>query len=123
MKKNFFSIVIIAISSATIFTACDPSVSERQYKDSVKLEKIKAEIQPPKDEPGVMVGGSKLVRSKNLFDNAASSADHTTFVAAIRGAQYGGILYGSGPFTIFAPTNAAFEKLSKGTVDELLKTI
>ena len=122
MKKNFFSLALIAASLTTILAACGESESERQYSDSVALEKIKAETKAPaKDEPGVMVGGSKLVRSKNLFDNAASSADHATFVAAIRGAEFGGILYGAGPFTIFAPTNAAFEKLTKGTVEDLLK--
>lgn len=120
MKKSFISIAA-TISLTTILAACGESVSERQYNDSVKLEKIKAESKTPQEEPGVMVGGAKLVKSKNLFDNAESSADHKTFVGAIRAAQYGGILYGSGPFTVFAPTDSAFAKLPKGTLENLLK--
>jgi uncharacterized surface protein with fasciclin (FAS1) repeats len=123
MKKHFFSLALIATTTAILFSACEDSESERQYKDSVALEKIKADSKAAaqQDETGVMVGKDKLVRSKNLFDNASASSDHTSFVTAIRGAIYGGILSGSGPFTVFAPTNEAFDKLPKGTLDELLK--
>lgn len=72
-------------------------------------------------EQGVMVGGAMMVPSKNIVENAAGSADHTTLVAAVKAAGLDGTLSGAGPFTVFAPTNAAFEKLPAGTVDNLLK--
>jgi uncharacterized surface protein with fasciclin (FAS1) repeats len=62
-----------------------------------------------------------MVPSKNIVENAAGSADHTTLVAAVKAAGLDGTLSGAGPFTVFAPTNAAFEKLPAGTVDNLLK--
>lgn len=70
---------------------------------------------------GVMVGGALMTPSKNIIDNAMSSKDHTTLVAAIEAADLDNTLKGSGPFTVFAPTNAAFDLLPKGTVDTLLK--
>jgi uncharacterized surface protein with fasciclin (FAS1) repeats len=72
-------------------------------------------------EQGVMVGGSMMVPSKNIVENAAASSDHTTLVAAVKAAGLDGTLSGAGPFTVFAPANAAFEKLPAGTVDNLLK--
>jgi uncharacterized surface protein with fasciclin (FAS1) repeats len=72
-------------------------------------------------QEGVMVGGAMMVPSKNIVENAAGSADHTTLVAAVKAAELDGTLSGAGPFTVFAPTNAAFEKLPAGTVDNLLK--
>jgi len=72
-------------------------------------------------EQGVMVGGAMMVPSKNIVENAAGSSDHTTLVAAVKAAGLDGTLAGAGPFTVFAPTNAAFSKLPAGTVDNLLK--
>lgn len=74
-----------------------------------------------KDEDGVMVGGAMMVRSKDVVDNAVMSKDHTTLVAAVKAAGLVDTLKGEGPFTVFAPTNAAFMKLPAGTVDSLLK--
>ncbi len=62
-----------------------------------------------------------MVPSKNIVENAAASKDHTTLVAAVKAAGLVGTLEGKGPFTVFAPTNAAFGKLPGGTVDNLLK--
>jgi uncharacterized surface protein with fasciclin (FAS1) repeats len=59
--------------------------------------------------------------SKNIIENAVNSKDHTTLVAAVKAAGLVETLSGPGPFTVFAPTNAAFAKLPKGTVDNLLK--
>ena len=59
--------------------------------------------------------------SKNIVENAMNSKDHTTLVAAVKAAGLVETLQGKGPFTVFAPTNAAFEKLPAGTVDNLLK--
>ncbi len=68
-----------------------------------------------------MVGGSPMSPKKDIIDNAVNSADHTTLVAAVKAAGLVETLKGAGPFTVFAPTNAAFEKLPAGTVDTLLK--
>lgn len=69
----------------------------------------------------VMVGGAAMYPSKNIVENAVNSKDHTTLVAAVKAAGLVPTLEGNGPFTVFAPTNAAFEKLPQGTVDSLLK--
>ncbi len=68
-----------------------------------------------------MVGGQKMYANKDIIDNAVKSADHTTLVAAVKAAGLVDTLKGTGPFTVFAPTNEAFAKLPAGTVDTLLK--
>ncbi|QLF69239.1 fasciclin domain-containing protein [Peteryoungia desertarenae] len=68
-----------------------------------------------------MVGGAAMPADKNIVENAANSADHTTLVAAVQAAGLVETLSGAGPFTVFAPVNAAFEALPAGTVDTLLK--
>jgi uncharacterized surface protein with fasciclin (FAS1) repeats len=72
-------------------------------------------------EQTVTVGGAPMYPSKNIIQNAVNSKDHTTLVAAVKAAGLVDTLQGSGPFTVFAPTNAAFAKLPTGTVDSLLK--
>lgn len=72
-------------------------------------------------EKTVMVGGAAMYPSKNIIQNAMNSKDHTTLVAAVKAAGLVETLEGKGPFTVFAPTNEAFNKLPKGTVDNLLK--
>src|SRR5262249_51234058 len=72
------------------------------------------------DKP-VTVGGAPMYGSKNIIQNAINSKDHTTLVAAVKAAGLVDTLQGPGPFTVFAPTNKAFEKLPKGTVETLLK--
>ena len=69
-----------------------------------------------------MVGGAEMYPSKNIVSNAVNSKDHTTLVAAVKAADLVTILQSEGPFTVFAPTNAAFDKLPKGTVESLLMT-
>jgi uncharacterized surface protein with fasciclin (FAS1) repeats len=73
------------------------------------------------DEKTVMVGGAPMYPSKNIVENAVNSKDHTTLVAAVQAAGLVDTLASPGPFTVFAPTNAAFAKLPDGTVDTLLK--
>lgn len=68
-----------------------------------------------------MVGGQEMFPSKNIVENAMNSPDHTTLVAAVKAAGLVETLEGSGPFTAFAPTNEAFDKLPAGTVDNLVK--
>src|ERR1700731_242388 len=68
-----------------------------------------------------VVGGKEMYPTKNIIENAVNSADHTTLVAAVKAAGLVDTLSGTGPFTVFAPTNEAFAKLPAGTVDTLLK--
>ena len=69
----------------------------------------------------VMVGGQNMMASKDIIDNAVNSADHSTLVAAVKAADLVATLKSKGPFTVFAPTNAAFKKLPAGTVESLLQ--
>jgi len=68
-----------------------------------------------------MVGGAEMYPTKTIVENAVNSKDHTTLVAAVKAAGLVETLSGPGPFTVFAPTNAAFAKLPAGTVDTLVK--
>ncbi len=72
-------------------------------------------------EKTVMVGGAAMYPSKNIVENAVNSKDHTTLVAAVKAAGLVETLQGPGPFTVLAPTNAAFDQLPEGTVETLLK--
>jgi len=73
------------------------------------------------NEPTTMVGGQAMFRTRDIVDNAINSADHTTLVAAVKAAGLVETLKGEGPFTVFAPTNAAFAALPEGTVPMLLE--
>ncbi|MFV9482744.1 fasciclin domain-containing protein [Christiangramia sp. ASW11-125] len=68
-----------------------------------------------------MVGGAEMYPAKNIVENAVNSKDHTTLVAAVKAAELVDVLSSDGPFTVFAPTNKAFEALPEGTVETLLK--
>src|SRR6476469_2823595 len=68
-----------------------------------------------------MVGGAAMYPTKNIVENAVNSKDHTTLVAAVKAAGLVDTLAGPGPFTVFAPTNAAFAKLPPGTVETLVQ--
>ncbi|MFA4868942.1 MAG: fasciclin domain-containing protein [Pedobacter sp.] len=68
-----------------------------------------------------MVGGAAMYANKDIIDNAVNSKDHTTLVAAVKAADLVSTLKGTGPFTVFAPTNTAFDKLPAGTVATLVK--
>ena len=68
-----------------------------------------------------MVGGAAMYKTKNIVENAVNSKDHTTLVAAVKAAGLVDTLASKGPFTVFAPTNAAFDKLPEGTVGTLVK--
>ncbi len=94
MKTNFLKIAAIALGVLSINT-------------------LKAQT--------VMVGGAPMYPTKNIVENAVNSKDHTTLVAAVKAAGLVETLQSPGPFTVFAPTNAAFDKLPKGTVETLVK--
>ena len=99
---------------ATLFSlAVITSISGFSQEKMMKKEKMMK-------EKTVMVGGAEMYPSKNIIENAVNSKDHTTLVAAVKAADLVETLSSEGPFTVFAPTNAAFAKLPEGTVNTLL---
>jgi uncharacterized surface protein with fasciclin (FAS1) repeats len=121
MKKSILTFAVIASMTAFGVTSCGGS--EEKMNEETKQEESKEMVDPDEmeEEAFVMVGGAKMVPSKDIVDNAVGSADHTTLVAAVKAAGLVETLKGEGPFTVFAPTNEAFNKLPKGTVENLLK--
>jgi uncharacterized surface protein with fasciclin (FAS1) repeats len=101
MSKRF---VLLATAAALAFGAMASAPAHAQMSEKT-----------------VTVGGAPMYPSKNIIQNAVNSKDHTTLVAAVKAAGLVQTLEGPGPFTVFAPTNAAFAKLPAGTVDSLLK--
>lgn len=123
MQKINLSLLVAACFTTLTFVACGDSATKTATTDTVAAETKMGEskMDQPKMEEGVMVGGANMVASKNIVENAAASSDHTTLVAAVKAAGLAETLSGTGPFTVFAPTNEAFDKLPKGTVESLLK--
>lgn len=121
MNKKYLTLLVASSLSALTFVACNNTATSTETKmDTVAADSKMAETEMKKEE-GVMVGGANMVASKNIVENAAASSDHTTLVAAVKAAGLAETLSGPGPFTVFAPTNEAFDKLPKGTVETLLK--
>ena len=119
MKKTFLTaFVAVAVVSLSL-TACNSNKKAEENADSMSMDSTT--MQDSMMEEGVMVGGAMMIPSKNIVENAMGSADHTTLVAAVKAAGLVETLSGTGPFTVFAPTNAAFTALPAGTVDNLLK--
>ena len=111
MSKRIAFLSVAALGALTLTaTAIVPAIA----KDKM----MKSEMS---NEKTVMVGGAPMYPSKNIVENAVNSKDHTTLVAAVKAAGLVKTLEGKGPFTVFAPTNAAFAKLPAGTVDTLVK--
>jgi uncharacterized surface protein with fasciclin (FAS1) repeats len=102
-----------ALTLAAIVTA-PVQAQEKMTKDKMTRSEMSG-------EKTVMVGGAAMFPSKNIVENAVNSKDHTTLVAAVKAAGLVDTLSSKGPFTVFAPTNAAFGKLPAGTVDNLVK--
>jgi uncharacterized surface protein with fasciclin (FAS1) repeats len=102
MKKNLFSLALVAMLGVA----------------SVQSASAQAKMTPAGT---VMVGGEAMYPNKNIVENAVNSKDHTTLVAAVKAAGLVETLQGKGPFTVFAPTNAAFNALPAGTVETLVK--
>ena len=105
------------------FSACNngAKMEEANKTDTATMVAPVAETPAAPTEEGVMVGGAMMVPSKNIVENAVGSADHTTLVAAVKAGGLAETLMGDGPFTVFAPTNEAFNALPAGTVEKLLK--
>jgi uncharacterized surface protein with fasciclin (FAS1) repeats len=111
MKKRiaFFSAAAFGALALTAAVVAPVNAQDKMTKSELSGEKT------------VMVGGAAMFRSKNIIQNAVNSRDHTTLVTAVKAAGLVDTLEGKGPFTVFAPTNAAFGKLPAGTVDTLVK--
>ena len=102
--------LLIAASVAVLLSACAGGMSNSGMTSSQMS-----------GGPSVMVGGAAMLPTKDIIDNAVNSKDHTTLVAAVKAAGLVETLKTPGPFTVFAPTNAAFDALPAGTVATLLK--
>src|SRR5258708_21778611 len=96
--------MLVTVASLAFSGAAAPTLAQMQMREQT-----------------VTVGGAPMYPSRNIIQNAVNSKDHTTLVAAVKAAGLVDTLSESGPFTVFAPTNAAFAKLPPGTVDSLLK--
>jgi uncharacterized surface protein with fasciclin (FAS1) repeats len=126
MKVKLF-LVILAVSTAA--AACGPKSDPVGGNSNMKTTGSNTSSMSPNTNTGnsnsgdgnPMVGGAAMFKTKDIIDNAVNSKDHTTLVAAVKAAGLVETLKGAGPFTVFAPTNQAFEKLPAGTVDNLLK--
>jgi uncharacterized surface protein with fasciclin (FAS1) repeats len=125
------SLLAAALVAACALSACNKPDAAAPAADSAAMADdatapamsgdgaMAADIAAVNDNP--MVGGAAMYADKDIIDNAVNSADHTTLVAAVKAAGLVETLKGPGPFTVFAPTNAAFDALPAGTVDSLLK--
>ncbi len=112
--------VIAVVGVGAYFMMNKPMMQPEQSMNQPTSNKMEGGEKMMNDEQGVMVGGAMMVPSKDIVDNAVGSKDHTTLVAAVKAAGLVDTLKGAGPFTVFAPTNAAFAKLPSGTVDTLV---
>ena len=116
MKNSIF--LLSALAGVLMFTSCSENkTSETTVTDSDSV--AMNNDAKMSEEKGVMVGGANMVPSKNIVENAVNSTDHTSLVGAVKHASLVETLSGPGPFTVFAPTNAAFGALPAGTVDKL----
>lgn len=119
MKTQFIKLTF-GVAFLALAVACNSSTKTSDTSDSSMMNTSMTDS-AAMDEQGVEVGGAMMVPSKNIVENAAGSSDHTTLVAAVKAGDLAETLSGAGPFTVFAPTNEAFNKLPAGTVDNLLK--
>jgi len=113
-----------ALLSALSLGACmghDAMRADAPMASGSMSSSMSADAAMPMAHEDPMVGGAMMYPSKDIIDNAVNSKDHTTLVAAVKAAGLVDTLKGAGPFTVFAPTNAAFDALPAGTVDTLLK--
>lgn len=117
MKKQFLS-VAMGVAFLAMTTACNSTKTNSSTTDSTDTAMPDTTM---KAEAGVEVGGAMMVPSKNIVENAMGSSDHTTLVAAVKQAGLVETLSGTGPFTVFAPTNEAFAKVPAATLNDLMK--
>lgn len=117
MKNISKELMIPAIALASLAIGGCMSMSD----DAMANGSMSAGANTSTQMENPMVGGAAMYANKNIVENAVNSKDHTTLVAAVKAAGLVDTLMSPGPFTVFAPTNAAFDKLPAGTVDTLLK--
>ncbi len=108
------TVLLAAFVAVGAMTACTP-------KSETPATAPAAPAAGPNDAASGQAGVQDDVSTKDIVQVAVGSKDHTTLVAALKAAEYVDVLANPGPFTVFAPTNAAFDKLPKGTVEELVK--
>lgn len=118
MKRMYIWCAIAA--ALTLTSACAMSGYNSAPSRSASNNEMNTSA-PMGSEQDPMVGGAAMYPTRNIIQNALNSRDHTTLVAAVRAAGLVDTLSGPGPFTVFAPTNAAFDRLPAGTVDTLLQ--
>lgn len=111
-------VVVIAVGVIAYKVSSTPSTDTAPQSATTNTTNVETNTH---SEEGVMVGGALMVQSKDIVDSAVNASNVTTLVAAVKAAGLVDTLKGPGPFTVFAPTNAAFAKLPAGTVDSLLK--
>lgn len=121
MNKVVIGILVLVMVGIGGYMAVNSMNTTTPASDTMPQATAQDESQKMERNEGVMVGGAMMVKEKDIVDNAVNSSDHTTLVAAVTAAGLVETLKGAGPFTVFAPTNAAFAKLPAGTVEELVK--
>ena len=118
LKSRALSAAAVLVVATALTAACsNDSTAETATTEAAAPAAAPAAA----TDQAVMVGGASMYPTKNIIENAVNSADHTTLVAAVKAAGLVETLSSPGPFTVFAPTNAAFAKLPAGTVDTLVK--
>lgn len=127
MKKKFLNLAM-GVAVIAMAAACNSANKDANKTDSSTMSSTMSDtsmkdtsMMASNNEKGVEVGGAMMLPSKNIVENAMNSKDHTTLVAAIKEAGLVETLSGPGPFTVFAPTNEAFDKIPKATLDNLMK--
>lgn len=113
-KTITLATIALTMGFTSITIAQDGGMKMKKEKKMMKKEKMMMDTK--------MVGGAEMFPNKNIVENAVNSKDHTTLVAAVKAADLVETLQSEGPFTVFAPTNEAFNKLPEGTVETLLMT-
>jgi uncharacterized surface protein with fasciclin (FAS1) repeats len=121
MKKQALLWMMFSASAIGMVSCTSSTDSKSETQQTAEMKEAAPAAEAPKVENGVEVGGAMMVPSKNIVENAMGSNDHTTLVAAVKAAGLVETLSGAGPFTVFAPTNEAFAKVPKATLDNLMK--
>jgi uncharacterized surface protein with fasciclin (FAS1) repeats len=129
-------VLSIAVLAASVsLMSCKDEAAEKEKAEKMEMEKMEEEMAQKeadslamvetqmreREETAVMLGDDKMYSDMTIVENASNSKDLTTLVAAVKAAGLVETLSSDGPFTVFAPTNAAFDKLPKGTVETLTK--
>lgn len=121
MKKTFLTFLAATAVATFTLVSCEEKKTDTEVTTEETTTMTDTATTPDANaEAGVMVGGAMMVPSKNIVENASLSSEHKTLVAAVTAADLGGALSGDGPFTVFAPTDAAFSAVPKATLDALM---